>query len=165
MYDTKVNLATILGIIVFLAVMAFLFYPVRSGPHRAIATTCLSNIKNQSFALTMYAADYDDILPKCEAWKDQADPYFNYPETMHCPAIYKAIKDAYGYAMNYSLSKANIAKLANPDRQVMILESIILDRNACSNLVGFPNPSRHKRNSIAFADGHAKTDTSLAKYR
>lgn len=165
MYDTKINLATILGIIVFLAVMAFLFYPVTSGPHRSVVGGCVSNIKQQDISQIMYASDFDDRFPNCEAWMDLCKPYIKNEDILHCPVIDRAQPDLYGYAMHIKLSSRLASDYSDLSQQVLILESAIMDRNASSGLVGFPNPSRHKRNTIAFADGHAKADESLAKYR
>lgn len=159
------NLATILAIIVILAVIAFLLMPIREQPSRSKVTACLSNIKQQCICEIMYTADNDDILPNSEAWMDLCKPYIKTEDILHCPVIDRSHADQYGYAMHYKMSNRLATKISAPADSILILESVIMDRNASSGLVGFPDPSRHKKNTIAFADGHAKVDTSLASYR
>ena len=45
----------------------------------------------------------------------------------------------------------------NPDKTVLLFESVLLARNACSGVYGLPNPPRHNdKNAVAYLDGHAK---------
>ncbi len=74
---------------------------------------------------------------------------------LHCVDLDPLKSSQYGYAMNIALSAADASKLTSPSRTALLFDSVILDRNACSNLVGLPDPPRHNGNSIAFADGHA----------
>jgi len=165
MYSSKLNLSSILAIIAILAVVALLLMPVREQPPRSKVAACLSNIKQQCLSEIMYTADNDDRLPNCEAWMDLCTPYIKNQDALHCPVIDRTHPDQYGYAMHSKMSEQLTTKIPDPADRVLILESAIMDRNASSLLVGFPNPSRHKRNTLAFADGHVKADISLAKYR
>lgn len=114
-----------------------------------------------STAHLIYATDNDDRLPLCERWMDLTFAYVKNESQLHCPGLDPVKTNQYGYAMNIALSSANESQLANPDQVALLFDSVILDRNACSNLVGFPDPPRHDKNSIAFADGHAIRTNSL----
>lgn len=146
--------AVFLGIAVFLFPL-FVRAPLTDGHNRS----CLTNIKMIATAHWIYAADNDDRFPLCTKWMDLTFNYFKDESRLHCPDLDPIKTNRYGYAMNISLSSANESKLASPDQTVLLFDSVILDRNACSNLVGLPNPPRHNGNSIAFADSHAaRTD-------
>lgn len=144
-----------------LAVLLFpLFVPPKTESHPRL---CLTNIKMIATAHWIYAADNDDRFPLCEKWMDLTFDYFKDESRLHCPGLDPIKTNQYGYAMNIALSAADESKLANPDQTALLFDSVILDRNACSNLVGFPNPPRHIKNSVAFADGHAARTVSWPK--
>lgn len=165
MNDSKISLATILGAICIVAIIVFIFMPIYSTPTHSVRSNCVSNTKQMAIANIMYAADNDDRFVSGSDWMDQTYPCTKNEAILHCTALERSNKNIYGYAMNMDILGVKSTALANPSAKVLLFDSVILDRNAVSNLVGFPDPPRHQKNIAAFADGHAKGEDSLAKYR
>jgi prepilin-type processing-associated H-X9-DG protein len=53
---------------------------------RAEAQNCLSNLKQLSLGIKMYASDNDDHLPRAENWPKEAFPYLKNSSIYVCPA-------------------------------------------------------------------------------
>jgi prepilin-type processing-associated H-X9-DG protein len=138
-----------------------------SGP-RDGRIPCLSNLKQLALGQLMYEDDNNDRLPQATAWMDAIEPEIETlhshdtpdlaareRQVFHCPALNG--KDEYGYAMNFELSGKDTKALPRPESQVLLFDSVLLVRNACSGVYGFPDASRHNgRYYAAFLDGHAK---------
>jgi len=116
---------------------------------------CLSNIKQLALGQIMYSSDFDDRLPSATAWMDCIAKYVQSAGVFHCPALDG--KDEYGYAMNVACDREKTTDEHEPESKVLLFESVLLARNACSGVYGLPNPSRHDdRNVAVYVDGHAK---------
>lgn len=127
-------------------------YTGREGPN---AKLCLSNLRQLSHAMRLYAADYDDCLPSAKQWSDAVEPYVTDPGCWFCPAA----ADKYGYAMNYKLSLLPLGRVTQPMTTAELFDSKLLRPNAydlhAEPGASVPRPGRHDRLvSYAFVDGH-----------
>jgi len=144
---------------IVLVAIPFLCYPfcilVNEAIKPAKGMACLSNVKQLAMAQHMYAAENNDRLLNTQNWMDKVLYQTKSEYCFHCPGLDQSKTHQYGYAMNIKMLDLRLNSLKDPRNNVLLFDSVILDRNACSNLVGLPDPPRHGKNSIAFADGHA----------
>lgn len=117
------------------------------------ATACLSNLKQSSLALILYAGDENDRFAPRDHWMDASYPYTKTEAIWHCPTVPKG---AYGYAFNGALSGAKAPKDAASTP--LVYDSVNPIRNASDLVASLPLPGRHKgKNNVGYADGHART--------
>lgn len=117
--------------------------------------TCISHIKILAISQIIYAEDNDGCLPLCETWRDAvtvkrpslANPYY-------CDQIKNRTPDQFGYAMYFKRSGRRLVDFEEAARTAILFESVVLDKNAATGLVGFGN--RHESIPFAFADGNVK---------
>ena len=135
------------------------FFPVFEGVRLPLKPAqCLSNVKHTALGLIQYSADADDRLPLRDLWMDATLPYMKSETQWHCPSVPKG---AYGYAFNAALSLAKPPK--DPMSTPMVYDSLNPIRNASDLVTSLPKPGRHGgKNSVAYADGHAKRVESPA---
>jgi prepilin-type processing-associated H-X9-DG protein len=144
------------------AALGFLFVlvaPVGSGAGSqrvgAVATACMSNLKQLSVGMQMYAGDHDDHLPFSASWMDASYPYTKNKSLYRCSAIMRI--DRYGYAMLGKLSGRKTASIAGPSSQPLLFDSTLLGWNARGSLTSFDRMGRHDGYSnSAYLDGHVK---------
>jgi prepilin-type processing-associated H-X9-DG protein len=144
-------------ILIVLAVLAAILWPVQPHRRRAIVTECLSKLKQSGVAILIYQEDNDELFPLRDSWMDTTFEYRKRDEVLHCPLLQveSKNKDIYGYCFNAELSAAKTP--ANPREKEMLFESVNLARNASGSLASLPSPGRHKgKNNVVFADCHAK---------
>lgn len=108
---TAFTLIELLVVIAIIAILAAILFPVfaraRENARRA---SCVSNLKQLAFAVTMYTQDYDEILPPLVQagyipWIEIIFPYVKSKQVYVCPS-----------ANNAGTSHATYAPLAlNPD--------------------------------------------------
>jgi prepilin-type processing-associated H-X9-DG protein len=150
-------LTVLVGGVVLLMLVAVLWPVTTGGPLRAKSAACMSNLKQLAIAEIMYASDYGDQLPDAMAWMDEINPYVKNEDCFRCPGIEGKDKGVFGYAMDLTMSGKLTEKVAKPESTVLLFDSVLLARNACSGFYGLPNPPRHnKKNIVAFLDGHVK---------
>lgn len=146
-----------------IAVGAAVLFPVFSQARlAAIRTKALSNVKQSALSVIMYSADNNDKLPEGDKWMDAVESYARNPSVFRSPLAAKLAPDAYGFAFRQELSKKKTTGMADAAKWIMVFDSTLLTRNACSGLETLPNPPRYgggysAKNVAAFADGHAKT--------
>ncbi|MCS7224952.1 MAG: DUF1559 domain-containing protein [Armatimonadetes bacterium] len=93
------TLIELLVVIAIIAILAAILFPVFSqAREKARQATCLSNMRQSGNAITMYAQDYDEMLPgtgcsACGAYKDammmphsKVYPYVRNADLFQCPS-------------------------------------------------------------------------------
>ena len=133
-----------------------IMWPVfRAARPAARSAVCMFNLKQLALGEIMYANDNDDRLPPARTWMDRITNWVKYADAFHCPSVKG--ENSYGYAMNVDCDKEKMAHEPEPERKVLLFESVLLGRNARSGVYGLPDPPRHEdRNVAVYVDGHAR---------
>ena len=133
--------------------VATVMFPVFEEVKMAAPPThCLSNLKQSSLGLILYAGDENDRFALRDGWMNGIKPYTKDEGILRCPSVPKSV---YGYAFNGALSAAKIPK--EPVGVALVYESVNPIRNASDLVTSLPSPGRHHgTNHVAYADGHAK---------
>jgi type II secretory pathway pseudopilin PulG len=140
-----------------IAIMGAILFPVfAQARERARQASCMSNIRQLSLAMQMYAQDYDDRLPLRARWMDSLLPYTKNEALLHCPSVRPGGQTSYGYAFNSPLAGKKRSKLPSPATTPVLYDSRNLARNASDPMTSLPNPPRHLGNVIGYADGHVR---------
>jgi hypothetical protein len=146
------------------AMMGAMLFPVFSqARERARQAVCLSNLKQMSLAMQMYAQDYDDRLPRRVDWMDALGPYIKAEPVFHCPSVQAEGQTSYGYAFNSALAGQKRSKLPRLARTPALYDSSDLSRNASDPVTSLPNPPRHLGNIIGYADGHVSRPAPVGR--
>ncbi len=88
------TLIELLIVIAIIAILAAILFPVfNNARKKAMETDCISNIRQLTTAMQMYAGDNDDAFPYAlygdlqrSAWGDVVYPYVNNDPLFDCPA-------------------------------------------------------------------------------
>ena len=142
-----------------LAVLAAFLYPVfASSREPSTRRSCLSNVKQMSLALMMYAQDYDDRMPRAK-WMEQTYPYVKNWQVYACPVVIREDAKEFGYGFERTLVGKHTTEVRSPDEQPMVFDSSLLYKNAVSRIQdGLMRPPRHGAwDNVSFLDGHAKS--------
>ncbi len=136
-----------------LAVLAAILFPVFArSKEKAQQTSCMSNLKQISLGMLMYASDYDEHLPMKGNWCDAVYPYVTNRQIFVCPLLPDA---ECGYAYNSQLSEAYLRRITSPAKAVSLFDA----RGGSWNLAGgreLVDPRHNGGPNVAFADGHVK---------
>jgi len=150
-------LVAVVAVVVLFTVAAILypvFAQVRNGHPRNYT---LSNLKQLALANLMYAYDYDEHLPPAEAWMDVLGPYTKNEQLFHDPSIKDRKPDEHGVAFFDALSGVDTRTVLDPDKVPLLFQSVLMGRNAHSDLSTLPAVPREKdRSYVAFVDSHVK---------
>lgn len=132
---------------------------------RARQISSLSNLKQISLAMIMYAQDYDEHYPPAARWVDAITPYLTaglhtheerqrvIDSVFHDPSAPKSQK--WSYAFNSNLSGLTLAQMDSPATTVLLFESNANTKNAADTGESIPRPGRHSGGTdYALADGH-----------
>jgi prepilin-type processing-associated H-X9-DG protein len=121
----------------------------------------LSVAKQQALALMLYTVDNGDRLPPAETWVDASWDYAMADRIYQDPSIVERKEGEYGFAFFDPVSLIDLRTLVNPAGVPLVFQSVLMRRNAHSDLGTLPRIPRSFRgqkglNIIAFCDGHVK---------
>jgi len=178
------TLIELLVVIAIIAILAAILFPVFArAREKARQTSCLSNLKQLSLAILMYAEDYDETLPYYQrpfgvAWYDDLNPYMKNRQALVCPSKRDwnpgATTHKTGYGLNHTVFPSGLGSpsppasvaLAEIDRPSETIGGA--DKNQGNTMVvgvsfagsvAWPYNVDARHNDGAnffFADGHAK---------
>ncbi len=140
------TLIELLVVIAIIAILAAILFPVFSrAREKSRQTACLSNLKQLTLAVTMYASDYDDTMPWQQAgtawgtlgelgmypWLQVIEPYTKNRQIYKCPSGPGSTLTHYSfnwYAMSipsgYTASGAyTIDSAQDPSSAVMLFDA------------------------------------------
>jgi prepilin-type processing-associated H-X9-DG protein len=132
------------------------FWPIGGTPkEQSKKTACLSNLKQLSLLLTMYAGDNDGLTPKDDWAEALTQGKDRYKFLALCPTA-STDKLKGGFALSLAMAGVKIPKSADPERTITFFETDALGPSVISNLAA-RNRDRHDGGShVAYLDGHAK---------
>jgi prepilin-type processing-associated H-X9-DG protein len=148
----------VLAMMLFIVpITAAILFPVfAQAREKARTTTCMSHLKQVGMAVSMYAQDYDERLPRRENWCDGLRPYVGsaqagaLPPAFQCPSLPNQAAQAY----NGWLGAVPLNRIPSPAVTIAAF-----DGPGGWNRAGGPELAvpRHGRgvNSL-FVDGHVK---------
>lgn len=179
------SLIELLVVIAIIAILAAMMFPVFSrAREKARSIACLSNIRQISMALYMYAKDYGGKMPQgsytapdmfgnvvqmngYDSWPSFIYPYVHNTQIFRCPSsssdqLSPKIVDNYAY--NYDLLQNVRARyIPHPSETMVVMDFhdsyVIPGPNTRENFLIAAGDGLRRHNdgaNIAFADGHAK---------
>ena len=180
------TLIELLVVIAIIAILAAILFPVFARAREAARQTqCLSNTKQLSTAVTMYAQDYDELLPLHQFvngsttlyyWPDAVHPYVKNSGLWKCPSQANAAgfdfnftplnpptvttPDFYvSYGFNYAaLAGAALAAVEKPADTVLVIDGVCAWATVPAVDPAYPAVYRHNENgNVGYLDGHSKS--------
>jgi len=178
------TLIELLVVIAIIAILAAILFPVFArAREKARQTSCLSNLKQLSLAILMYAEDYDETLPYYQhpfgvAWYDDLNPYMKNRQLLVCPSKKawnpSASTHKTGYGLNHTVfpsgsgsptpvASVSLAEIEYPSETIGAA-----DKNQGNTMVvgvrfsgstAWPynvDPRHNDGANFFFMDGHAK---------
>jgi prepilin-type processing-associated H-X9-DG protein len=118
-------------------------------PHEA----CSANLKQLSLGFMMYIQDFDQMLPGTD-WAQTTQPYLKNVQILTCPSRPDL---EVGYAMNEKLLEAEVGRIRNVSRTIMLFESNIGGESPVGGPEALPDEPIHgDQIVVAFVDGHVE---------
>jgi competence protein ComGC len=157
---------TLTELLVVIGILSLLFATIKPIFDKAASEfkrpACLSNGKQLSLAVMMYAQDYDEHLPLAANWYDASYPYCK--NKLRCPRL--SDPNGIGYAMDERLSGRSLDKVGAPhDESPLLYESRNILANAHDPLNSFVGRHDQQRGWVGFVDGHVKMETEMGTPR
>jgi hypothetical protein len=145
-------------VIVCLAFLAAVLFPVFAQSRGGSRYSCMGNMKQLGLALSMYTQDYDDHLPRAAEWMDATALYLNSLRPYRCPQLHSSKPEDFGYAFNSLFTGKATGGIKDKANALLLSDSSDLWWNANSpGRTRVANPPRDNGSDIfAFADGHVK---------
>lgn len=130
-------------------------------------TSSLSNLKQISLGIIVYAQEHQEALPHANDWVDAITPYLNHKDKSpaeNARIIASLFRDpsapagqTWCYAFNSHLSGLKLKSIGNPASTVMLFETTKNVKNTSDTGQSIPRPSWHSGGTeYAFADGHVR---------
>lgn len=150
-----------LSLVLCLALGGFgIFLPIYlKSANKAVDTSCMSSQKDLARGLTMYAMDFDGVLPSADVWGDAIKGNVD-SASFRCPKDGSYEEGGSSYAFNNSLSKLFLDGIKNPNQTPMVFDATggKWNLNGAPSLM--PSPGRHNDggtgNIVGFADGSVR---------
>lgn len=140
-----------------MAVVAAIILPVFAQPKGRPWTRpefkCMSGLKQGAIAMQIYQVDADGRFPSRDGWADGLYPYTKRWDVLRCPNMPQG---SWGYAFNGALDRVLDKKVASLATTPMLYDSVNPVKNASDLVASLPAKPRHRRNTMLYADGHAK---------
>ena len=180
------TLIELLVVIAIIAILAAILFPVFAKAREAARqTSCLSNLKQLSTALTMYTQDFDEALPgaspgnaaspwghwvpgiwvsdsaPCNVTQGALFPYVKNAAVYQCPSDSHAKTKLLSYSVNSTTNFQSLAACSQPaTTPTYVDESDTLNDGyfayGGNNAGDIPSLIHNGGANIAFLDGHAK---------
>lgn len=162
---TIISLGCIGGIALVIALMPVFRRAQQSAGRRR---TCINNLRQIGVSVSMYASEYDEVLPTSSKWMDQLEVAGLQKASLHCPEASRLDPQVYGYAYNSNLSKKSNSTTTRSTW--LVGDSSLLERNASSSSKSGPTPGRHPRggvfaNNYLYVDGSTRPELSRSKFK
>ncbi|MBX3119754.1 MAG: hypothetical protein KF784_11860 [Fimbriimonadaceae bacterium] len=151
----------VIGLILFLALVGgAIFIPVYlKSVQSARDSACIDGQKDLARGLTLYAMDFDGLLPHAESWCDAIKTGV-YAESFQCINDESFQQGGSSYAFSKALSRAMLDGIKDPAKTPMVFDAASGRWNLNGDLSLLPKPGRHQQgqpgNVIAFADGSVR---------
>jgi prepilin-type processing-associated H-X9-DG protein len=145
------------ALIVLVALLAAALFPMFArGRRDEPQNTCLSNVKQLTLGLQMYAEDHAGHLPPAPGWPGLTFPYVKNPTIYLCPQDQRLVKQQQGsvaisYTMNDAMSAVKLPTAGQDQALPLVFDgTAIHGRHDAATF-------RHQDGlNVGFADGHAK---------
>lgn len=142
------------ALIVTFAVSVYLFLPYLLG-QRGLKTQCISNMKQLSMSIHLYADAHDQRMPSSE-WADATYPYSKNWELHTCDKVQeKGLK--WGYAFNWAVVGVETSAVTDPSKSVLLFETDALAKGVIANLAAVGTPRHGKGITVSCFDTSTRT--------
>jgi len=132
------------SVVVIGAVVAAILYPLTRRTHPPHQVGCLGNLKQLELGMLMYAADYDDFLPREGTWRSVTYPYVKNASLYECPSSGLG-QQSYEFAP--PLSEVKLTSVKDPPGTAMLYDA------GAGTMASGPHNGGY---NVGFADGHVK---------
>jgi len=118
------TLIELLVVIAIIAVLAAILFPVFArAREKARQTTCMSNVRQLTTAVAMYAHDHNEMLPSQTTMWSDINPDAG---VLVCPTAGKATPNGYAYCAG--VAGKSLGKFPIPDKQFVIADGFTKSR-------------------------------------
>ena len=186
------TLIELLVVIAIIAILAAILFPVFArAREKARQTSCLSNLKQLTLGILMYAQDYDETMPyavigvmgvQLDYVLDTVSPYTKNTQINLCPSDnYSGAVDLtaapflmskYSYIPNSDImglaipgvqvdSAVKLADIHKPSECVALCDGDLDESQLPASMVIWPAFRHNEMANFSFADGHAKSQKEI----
>jgi len=186
------TLIELLVVIAIIAILAAILFPVFArAREKARQTSCLSNLKQLSLGVLMYAQDYDETMPyavigvmggNMDFVLDTIAPYTNNKQIELCPSdgsqgsvdltAAPFLMSRYSYIPNSSImglaiqgvqvdTALKLADIHKPAECVLMCDGDLDESQLPTAMLIWPDFRHNEMANFSFADGHAKSQKEI----